>query len=409
MTLLNYFKEARESIIANKLRSFLSMLGIIIGVSSVILLMAVGEGAQQGIMDQMASLINNNITIQPRGGFTTRTDEETHGYVKAITLTPELADEIEEAFPDLSGAVTYGATTLGQVSYGNNSSMSSFAWVPLDYLQKMALTLEEGDSFNQSDFDNVEMVAIVNKNVVDSLFPAGNALGQKITYNNRDYTIIGTLSDASILWMVYIPITTYWQKVAGNRDISAITVRLSAEANNAERTARVQYFLLRKYNVKHLDLAGFSLSSTAAVGDVIDSAMAIFSILLGAIGWISLLVGGIWVMNIMLVSVTERTREIWIKKAIGALNKDIIQQFLIESVLVTFFGGLIAIIFSLLLSWGINSLQISYGDNMTFQVAVTAQVAIIAFTLTFVVGILSGILPARKAANLKPIEALRFE
>ncbi len=412
MTFFSYFKEAWDSIVANKLRSFLSMLGIIIGVSSVILLMAVGAGAEQGIMNQMASLINNNITIQTRWGYTTRTDDTIHGYVKSIRLTPELANDLEAVFPELSGAVTYGVTAMWQVTYDNNSAISSFAGVPIDYLEKMAFTLDGGDNFRQSDFDNVESVAVVNKNVVDSLFPAGGALGHKITYNGKEYTIIGTLSDASIFGMVYIPITTYQQKISGNTDLSAITVRLNAEDNNPLWQARIQYFLLRKYNVKHLDLAGFSLQTTASMGDVIENSMAIFSILMGAIGGISLLVWGIGVMNIMLVSVTERTREIWIRKAIWALNKDIIQQFLIESILVTFFWGLIAIIFSILVSLFVNSLGIRGGaasGGMAFQMAVTAQVTILAFSLTFVVGILSGILPARKAANLNPIDALRFE
>lgn len=176
------------------------------------------------------------------------------------------------------------------MTYDNNSAISSFAGVPIDYLEKMAFTLDGGDNFRQSDFDNVESVAVVNKNVVDSLFPAGGALGHKITYNGKEYTIIGTLSDASIFGMVYIPITTYQQKISGNTDLSAITVRLNAEDNNPLWQARIQYFLLRKYNVKHLDLGGFSLQTTASMGDVIENSMAIFSILMGAIGGISLLV-----------------------------------------------------------------------------------------------------------------------
>jgi putative ABC transport system permease protein len=272
--------------------------------------MAMGAGAQQGIMDQMGSLVNNNISITPKGGTTIYTNDEVKGYVKAITLTPELADEIEQNFPDLSGAVTYGSTTLGSVSNGDNSAMASFAGVPMDYLQKMQSSFEQGENFNQSDFDNASDVAVINKNVVESLFTNKNPLGEKITVSNRDYTVIGVLDESSILGMIYIPLTTYQKRVAGNSDISAITIKLGVEENNALRQAKIQYFLLRKYNVKHLDLAGFSLSSTAAIGDVIDSMMSMFTVLLGAIGGISLLVGGIGVMNIMLVSVTERTREI---------------------------------------------------------------------------------------------------
>jgi putative ABC transport system permease protein len=155
----------------------------------------------------------------------------------------------------------------------------------------MEMTIELGSDFNQSDFDNASEVAIVNKNVIESLFRTTNPIGQKISYNNKEYTVIGTLEDSSIMGMVFIPITTYWQRISGNTDISAIMIKLPAEENNALWIARVEYFLLRKYNVQHLDLAGFSLSSTASIGDTLDSTMAIFSIFLGAIGGISLLVG----------------------------------------------------------------------------------------------------------------------
>ena len=382
------------------------MLGIVIGVSSVIILMAMGAGAQEGIMKQMSSLINNNITIAANGGYTTWTNEDVKGYVKAITLTPELSNELESAFPELSGAVTYGVTTMGQVSNseGTSSTFTSFAGVPMWYIEKMDFTIDYGRDFNEFDFSSASEVAIINKNVIDSLFNGRNALGEKISVNNKEYTVVGVLEDASIMGMTYIPLDTYWQRVAGNKDITAITVKLDANADNALWQAKIQYFLLRKYNVKHLDLAWFTLSSTAAVGDAIDATMAIFNIFLAAIGGISLLVGGIGVMNIMLVSVTERTREIWIRKAIWALNADIIQQFLIESIVVTLFGGIIAIFFSLWVERLINHLQI---QDLTMSV--TASVVVTAFTLTLLIGILSGILPAKRAADLKPIDALRFE
>jgi putative ABC transport system permease protein len=310
MTFLSYFKDARGAIISNKLRSSLSILGIVIGVSSVVIMMAIGAGVQENIKKEMSSLINNNLTLSSQGGYTTYTNDNVKGYVKAITLTPELAEEIEDAFPELSGIVTYGTTAMGQIKYGNISEMGSFAGVPLDYIQKMGFSLDLGSNFNESDIDKASEVIVINKNIVDKLFPNTYPIGQKVSYNNREYTVIGTLKDSSLFGMVFVPITTYRQKVAGNTTISAITIKLPAEADNALRMARVQYFLLRKYNVSHLDLAGFSLSSTSAVGDSLNSTMAMFSIFLGAIGGISLLVGGIGVMNIMLVSVTERTREI---------------------------------------------------------------------------------------------------
>ncbi|MDD2537717.1 MAG: ABC transporter permease [Candidatus Absconditabacteria bacterium] len=382
------------------------MLGIVIGLSSVVILMAVGSGAQQGIMDQMSSLINNNITLSSQGGYTVWTDEEINGYVKAIEMTPELTEEIEAYFPQLSGSVTYGATTMGQIANEDqtSSTMGIFGGVPIDYIDKMQQSLSYGSNFYQSDYDTVQDVAIVNKNVVESLFNGAYAVGQKIVVSGREYTIIGVLDESSIMGQVTIPITTYQQRVSGNTNIDGITIKLSAEEDSDLWMQRIKYFLLRKYNIKHIDLAGFSLSSTAAIGDAIDSSMAIFNILLAAIGSISLLVGGIGVMNIMLVSVTERTREIGIRKAIGALNADIIQQFLIESVVITLIGGIIALLFSWVAVKGIASLGI---EGLVPQI--TLSVVITATVLTFVIGILSGILPAKRAANLKPIDALRFE
>lgn len=240
------------------------------------------------------------------------TDEEINGYVKAIEMTPELTEEIEAYFPQLSGSVTYGATTMGQIANEDqtSSTMGIFGGVPIDYIDKMQQSLSYGSNFYQSDYDTVQDVAIVNKNVVESLFNGAYAVGQKIVVSGREYTIIGVLDESSIMGQVTIPITTYQQRVSGNTNIDGITIKLSAEEDSDLWMQRIKYFLLRKYNIKHIDLAGFSLSSTAAIGDAIDSSMAIFNILLAAIGSISLLVGGIGVMNIMLVSVTERTREI---------------------------------------------------------------------------------------------------
>jgi len=281
MTFLSYLKDAWSSIIANKLRSALTMLGIVIGVSSVVIMMAVGVGVQQSMLKQMSSLINNNITISTRGGFTTYTNDDIKGYVKAITLTPELAEEIESAFPELSGAVTYGVTLMGMARNGNNSSMGAFAGVPIDYVRKMGLTLEYGRNFDQIDFDTAAEVAIINKNTSESLFGVGSyPIGEKVTYNNKDYTVIGMLSDSNIMGQVLIPLATYRQKVSGNRNITAITVKLAADADNTLWQGRINYFLLRKFDTKHLDLAGFSLSSTAAIGNVLESTMAIFTVFL---------------------------------------------------------------------------------------------------------------------------------
>ena len=366
--------------------------------------MAVGAGAKQGILEQMSSLLNNNITIQSNGGYTQRTSEEINGYVKEISLTKELAEELETAFPELSGIVTYGGSTFGEMSDSSEMNMTwgSVEGVPYGALQKLGYTFTAGEDFTEQDFDKKKMVVVIDKNVSDNLFPNSNAVGQTMIMNKKEYTIIGVLKETTR--SVYVPLTTYQNKISGSKKIDSITVKLGAEDDADLRTKRIQYFLIRKYGVKHIDLAGFSVTNNSDVGDSIDEAMGLMNILLGAIGSISLLVGGIGVMNIMLVSVTERTREIWIRKAIWALNKDIIQQFLIESIVITLIGGAIAVWFSFLIVHIVSMFNI---EDLTL--VITSDVVFVALILTIVIGILSGILPAKRAANLKPIDALRFE
>ena len=405
MNFSTYIKDALWNLLSNKMRSFLSVLGIVIWLFSVIFLMSFWTWAQQWVKDQMASLITNNITITPNGWYTQRTNDDVHWYVKAITLTEDLIDELQYYFPELSGKVTYSNSALLNLKNADNdSSMWQFLWVPTDYFDKMSLDRNYWNKFSQNNITKSENVAIVNKNIVDDLFDDVYPIWEYVYYNNKKFRIIWVLDEESMFGQVFIPITTYQQKVDTSTKIWSITVILWYDDDVDERMNKIKYFLMRKYNVKHIDLAGFSVSSLSAIWDAIDKAMWIFTYLLAAIWSISLLVGWIWVMNIMLVSVTERTREIWIRKAIWALNWDIITQFLIESVVVTSIGWIIAIILSRLAIQTVNSFHIEW-----INVSMTVDVVILATTLTFIIWIVSWIGPAKKAAELQPIDALRFE
>ena len=405
MNFTTYVRDARWNLISNKMRSFLSVLWIVIWLFAVIFLMSFWTWAQQWVKDQIGSLITNNITITPNWWFTKWTSEEVHWYVKAITLTTDLIDDIQYYFPELDGKVTYNNSALWNLkNEDNDSAMWQFLWVPIDYIDKMELDWNYWSKFSQSNFDKNEDVAIVNKNIVDDLFDGGYAIWEYVYYNNRKFRVIWVLDEESMFGQVFIPITTYQQKVDSSTKISSITIILSYDDDVDIWMNRIKYFLMRKYNVSHIDLAGFSVTSLSAIGDAIDNAMSIFTYLLAAIWSISLLVWWIWVMNIMLVSVTERTREIWIRKAIWALNADIITQFLIESVVVTAIGWVIAIILSRLAIQLVNSFHIEW-----IKVSMTWSVVFLATTLTFIIWIVSWIGPAKKAAELQPIDALRFE
>jgi len=405
MNFTTYIKDALWNLISNKMRSFLSVLGIVIWLFSVIFLMSFGTWAQQWVKDQMASLITNNITITPNWWYTQRTNDDVHWYVKAVTLTTDLIDELEYYFPELTGKITYSNSALWMLKNADNdNAMGQFLWVPIDYFDKMALDRNYWDKFSERNMNKNEDVAIVNKNAVDELFDDVYPIWEYVYYNNRKFRIIWVLEEESIFSQVFIPITTYQQKVDNSTKIWSITVILWYDDDVDEWMNKIKYFLMRKYNVKHIDLAGFTVTSLSAIWDAIDKAMWIFTYLLAAIGSISLLVWGIGVMNIMLVSVTERTREIWIRKAIWALNADIITQFLIESVVVTAIGWIIAIILARLAIQLVNSFHIEW-----INVSMTMDVVVLATTLTFIIWIVSWIGPAKKAAELQPIDALRYE
>ncbi len=405
MNFSTYIKDALWNLLSNKMRSFLSVLWIVIWLFSVIFLMSFWTWAQQWVKDQMASLITNNITIAPNWWYTQRTNDEVHWYVKSIKLTEDLMDELQYYFPELSGKVTYSNSALWNLKNADNdSSMWQFLWVPTDYFDKMALDRNYWNKFSQNNIIKSENVAIVNKNIVDDLFDDVYPIWEYVYYNNKKFRIIWVLDEESMFGQVFIPISTYQQKVDTSTKIWSITVILWYDDDVDEWINKIKYFLMRKYNVKHIDLAWFSVSSLSAIWDAIDKAMWIFTYLLAAIGSISLLVWWIWVMNIMLVSVTERTREIWIRKAIWALNWDIVTQFLIESIVVTAIGWIIAIILAWLAIQLVNSFHIEW-----INISMTIDVVILATTLTFIIWIVSWIGPAKKAAELQPIDALRFE
>ncbi len=405
MSFITYLKDALWNLVANKLRSFLSILWIVIWLFSVIFLMSIGTWAQQWVKDKMASLITNNISISSNWWYSQRTDENIHWYVKAINLTTDLAEELEYYFPELEWKVTYTNAGLGSVQNEDwDIAMWQFAWIPDGYIEALWYDWNYWNKFTESNFKKAENVAIVNKNIVDDLFDWEYAIGETLYYNNKKFRIVWVMDEESVIWQVFIPMTTYQQKVSWWNKISSIVVVLWIDDDVEERENKLRYFLMRKFNISHIDLAGFTISSAAAIWDAIDDAMNIFTYLLAAIWSISLLVWWIWVMNIMLVSVTERTREIWIRKAIWALNKDIITQFLIESVVVTLIWWIIAILMSRIWIQIINSLNIEW-----FSPVMTWSVVVLATTLTFLIGIISGIWPAKKAADLQPIDALRFE
>ena len=394
------------------MRSGLSTLWIIIGVMSVVVLMAVWAGTSNQVLGQMSSIMQNSITISPGWWYSTWTDDSDRAeYIKSITFDVDLVHYLEQSFPELSWKIEYSASYRwdSTVKYGSNSTYSQVIWVPDNYKELQELELGQWSWFSEENFASQDMVAVASYGLVDNIKSDNDSfqsfVGTKVRLWSKEVKIIGILEqnwtfESSVL---YLPINTVQQRLNHNSEITSIVAHLDPTADNELWQNRITYLLLKKFNFKSADLAWFSVFSAAKFAEQLESAMSALNYLLLAIWWISLLVWWIWVMNIMIVSVTERTREIGIRKAIGALNADIISQFLIEAVIIVLIWWVIAIWLSYWVVYVINQ----FIEDV--QAEITLDVITIAFSLTTAIWIIFWILPARKAAKLKPIDALRFE
>lgn len=342
-------------------------------------------------------------------------------YIKKVTFDEKLVNYIEEYFPELKWKIQYSARLKWDlmVKVWSTQTYADVQWVPESYYELQELELEKWSRLTKRNYENKEMVAVVSYWFLKQLNQNKQSSAKKINIDNiiwtkvklwwKEVSIVGLLKQTSEWeWStMYLPITTMWERLNHNNEISSLTIHLEPTADNAKWQKRITYLLLKKYNIPSKQQAWFSIYSFAKWKEQLNSSMAIMNYLLLAIWAISLLVGWIWVMNIMIVSVTERTREIWIRKAIWALDRDIIAQFLVESVIIVVIGWLIALWLSFWIVAVLN--KVFANTDFEFKAVITYEVVLVALWLTTAIGIIFWILPARKAAKLKPIDALRFE
>lgn len=416
MRFFSYIRDARKTIMANKMRSGLSTLGIVIGMMSVIVMMAIGQGTEAQIMKNMGDLMKNKFSVIARGGYN-QWDEEKQApgqYIKGVAFTKEIIPYIEGYFPLLSGRITYEVEMDGgEVKIKNKSDYISARGVPQNWFNLNEKELLEWSFLEAVHYERMSFVAVVNNHFKETFYPNTSPIGKKVKVWNKEYSIVGVLKkeDFERGGQLYIPDTTTMERIKHNNKISGFEVFLEPGDDNQLWQDRVMYLLLKKFNFPNKGSSGIDIHSSAKFAQQFQDSTNMFKYLLLGIGAISLLVWGIGIMNIMIVSVTERTREIWIRKAIWALNSDIVIQFLVESVVVTFIGGVIAFLLS---HWVVAVLnKFLFGGGMEggsdMQAMIDLKVVVVAFSLTALTGILFGILPARKAAQLRPIDALRFE
>jgi putative ABC transport system permease protein len=402
MLIWDLFKIALRSLRANKLRTFLTTLGIIIGVASVISMVSLGEGARRQTLSTIAKFGTNIISVKP--------GEQKSRHIrsgKVETLVLGDANAIRDFISDITG-VAAQVYQNGQLKFGNKNSNSTVRGTGKDYGWMANFQMAEGRFFSEEEVRGARKICVLGATVVKNLFEGGNPVGETLKVNGDNYLIIGTtVAKGALSWFdpddqIFIPITTAQKRLFGLKHVQSIDVQVK-DMNDIDTVKQnIEKLLRRRHNLREGEKNDFHVQNSAEWLSSWGKAAETFQFLLGGIATISLLVGGIGIMNIMLVSVTERTREIGIRIAIGAKKKEIRKQFLIESVLISFLGGSIGIGLGILISNTVSKIG-------GLETIVSIQSILLAFGFSVGIGIFFGLYPANKASNLNPIDALRYE
>ena len=402
----NLIKIAVRALANNKLRGFLTMLGIIIGVASVITMLAIGQGSKRSIQAQISEMGSNMIMIHPgadvRGGV--RQDASAMETLK-LQDYEDIVDETR-----FVSAVSPSVNSSGQAIYGANNAPTTVYGISPDYLEIRRYKVEDGDMFTEQDIQTAAKVCVVGKTVVDNLFPdGGNPVGKVIRFQKLPFRIVGVLESKGYNSMgmdqddlILAPYTTIQKKVLAITHLQGITCSALKEEYTDQAIDEISEILRRNHKLKESDDDDFTIRSQQELSTMLTSTTDMMTVLLAAVAGISLLVGGIGIMNIMYVSVTERTREIGLRRSIGAKGIDILAQFLIESILISVTGGLIGVVFGVGAALVVNGVA-------HFPIYIQPWSVILSFAVCTVTGVFFGWYPAKKAAQLDPIEAIRYE
>lgn len=412
MNYQNLFKIALRAIAANKMRSFLTALGIIIGIAAVITMLAIGQGSKASIKANIAEMGSNMIMISPgadmRGGV--RQDASSMETLKQADY-----QSIKEDCNYIS-AISPTVNSSGQWIYGNNNTQSSIYGVNQDYLSIRQLKVADGEMFTDTDIKAAAKVCILGQTVVDYLFPDGSdPIGKVVRFNSIPFRVVGVLQKKGYNSMgmdqddlVLAPYTTVMKRILAQTYLGGIVCSAITEEASQPAQDQISEILRRNHKLKdatettEADEDDFNIRSQEEISSMMNSTMSTITILLGSVAGISLLVGGIGIMNIMYVSVTERTREIGLRMSVGARGIDILNQFLIEAILLSVTGGIIGVILGVSLSLSLNAF-------LHIATQIEPWNIIMSFAVCTFTGVFFGWYPAKKAARLDPIEAIRYE
>lgn len=399
--------EALDTLAINKLRTGLAALGIVIGIGSVIALISLGQATQQSVQSRIEALGSNLLTVIP-GSQNTGAVRGAAGGGNSLTLDDAKAIENSGGRVDSVLVVSPELQRRSQVTTGQTNTNVQVIGVTPTYAEVHKFEIDSGSFITQREVDAMSRVAVVGPQVVSDLFGGGNAVGQTIRINGQTFNIIGvTVSKGGTGFqnqddIVWVPLSTAQKQLFGVDYLSTIALEAKSSEVMTDTENQVGYLLLARHKISDPAQADFSIFSQQDILNTASTVTGTFTALLSGIAAISLLVGGIGIMNIMLVTVTERTREIGLRKALGARKRIIITQFLIESVILTFVGGVIGMVLGVLASFIISNLI-----QAPFVISLSA--ISLAIGVSAAIGILFGWYPARRAANLQPIEALRYE
>lgn len=407
MSIINLFKIALRAIASNKLRSLLTMLGIIIGVASVITMLAIGQGSKASIRTQIAEMGSNMIMIQPgqdKGPGGARQDASD---MQTLKLTDY--ETLREQAKYLS-AISPSVNASGQFINGNNNTPSTLYGISPDYLTIRQLKIEDGEMFTENDVKTNAKVCVVGKTVVDNLFPNGESpIGKVIRFNTIPLRIVGVLESKGYNSfgmdqddVVLAPYTCVMKRVLAVTYLQGINASAITEEMTDLAIDDITQILRNSHKITGESEDDFTIRSQQELSSMMSNTTDLMTTLLLCVACISLVVGGIGIMNIMYVSVTERTREIGLRMSVGARGIDILNQFLIESVLLSFSGGIVGVILGCLSSWAVNIFA-------KWPIEIQPWSVLVSFIVCTATGVFFGWYPAKKAANLDPIEAIRYE